>query len=86
VVLLDRWYPRGVWYYFLVVWLLKEPVLLLAAQVYGLGRTAATRALWTDPTLAFLAASLGLNLAYFSFFFATQVGFRFVLMCLPIVP
>ena len=67
------------------MWLLKEPVLLLAAQVYGLGRTAATRALWTDPTLAFLGANLGLSLAYFSFFFATQVGFRFVLMCVPML-
>ena len=85
VVLLGRWYPRGVWYYFLVVWLLKEPVLLLAAQVYGLGRTVATRALWTDPTLALLAVNLGLTLAYFSFFFATQVGFRFVLMCVPML-
>ena len=85
VVLLGRPHPRGVWYYFLVVWLLKEPVLLLAAQVFGLARTVATRALWTDPTLAYLGLSLVLNLAYFSFFFATQVGFRFVLMCLPIV-
>ena len=44
VVLLNRWYPRGVWYYFLVMWLLKEPVLLLAAQVYGLGRARWPRA------------------------------------------
>jgi len=85
VVLLGRSHPRGVWYYFFVVWLLKEPVLLLAAQVYGLGRTVATRALFTDPALACLGLALVLNLAYFSFFFATQVGFRFVLMCLPLV-
>jgi hypothetical protein len=83
VVLLGRSHPRGVWYYFLVVWLLKEPVLLLAAQVYGLGRTVANRTLWTDPTLAFLGANLALGLAYFSLLFATQVGLRFVLMCLP---
>ena len=37
VVLLGRPHPRGVWYYFLVVWVLKEPVLLLAAQVFGVG-------------------------------------------------
>jgi 4-amino-4-deoxy-L-arabinose transferase-like glycosyltransferase len=85
VVLLGRSHPRGVWYYFLVVWVLKEPVLLLAAQVFGLGRTVATRALWKDPTLAFLGLTVVLNLAYFSFFFATQVGLRFVLMCLPMV-
>jgi 4-amino-4-deoxy-L-arabinose transferase-like glycosyltransferase len=85
VVVLGRSHPRGVWYYFLVVWLLKEPVLLLAGQIYGLGRTMATRRLWTDPTLAYLGLSLALSLAYFSFFFATQVGLRFVLMCLPMV-
>jgi dolichyl-phosphate-mannose-protein mannosyltransferase len=85
VVLLGRHHPRGVWYYFLAVWLLKEPVLLLAAQVFGSFRTAATGALWRHPALAYLALNLALNLAYFSFFFATQVGFRFVLMCLPLV-
>jgi hypothetical protein len=84
VVLLGRHHPRGVWYYFLVVWLLKEPVLLLAAQVFGFARTAATGALWTHPVLAFLALTLAASLLYFSFFFATQVGFRFVLMCLPL--
>ena len=85
VVLLGRPYPRGVWFYFLVVWLLKEPVLLLAAQVYGLGRTAAAGTLWRDPTLAYLGLNLALTLAYFSLLFATQVGLRFVLMCLPLV-
>jgi len=85
VVVLGRSHPRGVWYYFLVVWLLKEPVLLLAAQIYGLGRTVATRRLWTDPTLAYLGLNLALSVAYFSLFFATQVGLRFVLMCLPMV-
>ncbi|HEU0094216.1 MAG TPA: glycosyltransferase family 39 protein [Vicinamibacteria bacterium] len=85
VVVLGQSHPRGVWYYFLVVWLLKEPVLLLAAQLYGLARTAATRALWTDSTLAYLGVNLALSLAYFSFFFATQVGLRFVLMCLPMI-
>ena len=85
VVLLGRHHPRGVWYYFLVVWLLKEPVLLLAAQVFGIVRTVATGALWTQPALAYLALTLAAKLVYFSFFFATQVGFRFVLMCLPLV-
>lgn len=85
VVVLDRHFPRGVWYYFLVLWVLKTPVLLLAAQVHGLARTVATRTLWRDPSVCYLAASLGLFLVYFSFFFTTQVGFRFVLMCLPLV-
>jgi hypothetical protein len=85
VVLLGRHHPRGVWYYFLVVWLLKTPVLLLAALTYGLSRAAATRGRPHPPAVAFLALNLALTLAYFSFFFATQVGFRFVLMCVPIL-
>jgi hypothetical protein len=85
VVLLGRHHPRGVWYYFVVLWLLKEPVALVAAQVFGVARTVAARALWRSPVLAWLALVLSLSLAYFSFFFATQVGFRFVLMCLPLV-
>ncbi len=85
VVLLGQHHPRGVWYYFLVVWLLKEPVLLLAAQVFGMCRTVATGALWRNPVLTYLALNLTVFLVYFSFFFATQVGLRFILMCLPLV-
>ncbi len=85
VVLLSRHYPRGVWFYFPVVWLLKTPVLAIAAQVYGLARTVATRAIGGRPALAFLAVNLAVSLAYFSFFFAAQVGFRFVLMGLPLL-
>ena len=84
VVLLGRHFPRGVWYYFPVVWALKTPVLLLAAVVFGLARAAATPGLRSHPALALLAANLALSLAYFSFFFAAQVGFRFVLMCVPL--
>jgi hypothetical protein len=85
VVLLSRHYPRGVWFYFAVVWLLKTPVTLIAGTVYGVARTAATRTLWREPALAFLALNLAVFLVYFSCFFAAQVGFRFVLMCVPLL-
>lgn len=84
VVLLGHHYPRGVWFYFLVVWLVKTPVLLMAALVHGIARTVSTRAIATSAPLAYLALNLGAFLAYFSFFFAAQVGFRFVLMCVPL--
>ena len=85
VVLLGRHHPRGVWYYFVVLWLLKEPIALLAAHIFGMARTVATGVVWTNPAVAYLTLVLSLSLAYFSFFFSTQVGFRFVLMCLPLV-
>src|SRR5262249_14708078 len=85
VVLLSRHYPRGVWFYFPVVWLLKTPVAIIAATVYGVARAALTRALVSAPALAFLALNALVGLAYFSCFFAAQIGFRFVLMCVPLL-
>jgi len=85
VVLLSRHYPRGVWFYFGVLWLLKTPLLMIAAILYGVTRAVATRAIVTRPALALCAGTLIVNLVYFSLFFAAQVGFRFVLMGLPLV-
>jgi len=87
VVILSRWYPHGTWFYFGVLWLLKTPLLVLAATVAGLWRTVRTRLLSDGGSglltrLAF--ATLLVHLAYFSLVFRTQVGYRFVLMCLPI--
>lgn len=84
VVVLRRLYPDGVWFYFPLLWLWKTPVLLLAAQVCGLVRVAWTRALWTVPALRFLAANLALSLAYFCLVYRMQIGYRFVLMCIPL--
>src|SRR5204863_8836126 len=81
VVLLSRHYPRGVWFYFAVLWLLKTPVLMVVAEVYGVARTIVTRAIVDTAALGLLALTLFVNVVYFSLFFAAQVGFRFVLMC-----
>jgi dolichyl-phosphate-mannose-protein mannosyltransferase len=85
VVLLGRHYPRGVWFYFLAVWLVKTPVLLIAAIVHGIARTVSTKTIATSPPLCYLALTVAVFLAYFSFFFTAQVGFRFVLMCVPLL-
>ena len=84
VVILSRWYPRGVWFYFAVLWLLKTPLLVLLAEAWGLARVAVGRL--GDGTLGarLLLATLLVHLGYFSLVFRTQVGYRFVLMCVPI--
>jgi hypothetical protein len=84
VVVLSRFYPRGVWFYFVVLWLLKTPLLVLLAEGCGLVRAA--RARLGDGALGarLLLATLLVHLGYFSFLFRTQVGYRFVLMCVPI--
>jgi hypothetical protein len=84
VVILGGLHPDGVWYYFLVLWLLKTPVLALVAMAYGLVRSIRGR-LWTESRLArVLGLGLLLHLAYFSLLFRYQTGYRFALMCVPL--
>jgi len=88
-------------YYFLVCWLAKTPVLLLAAQVLGIfhlvrrraGRVVAAGAgaihesplPSADGFSLLLAVSLLVNLSYLSFVFRYQIGYRYAFMCLPLV-
>ena len=81
-VLLGRRHPQGVWFYFAALWLLKTPLLVLAAQVAGYA--AAWRRLRADPVARLLAWNLALHLAYFSLVFRAQLGYRFVLMLVPL--
>lgn len=83
IILLGRQYPNGVFYYFPLVWALKTPLLLACLQLFAVAQLVRSGALIRDPTLRFLALHLALTLAYFCFLFKTQIGFRFVLMCVP---
>lgn len=85
VVLLGRSHEAGVFYYFVVLWALKTPLLLLFAQVAGLVLALRSGSLARDPALRFLALNLALTLLYFSLLFKTQIGYRFVLMCVPLM-
>jgi 4-amino-4-deoxy-L-arabinose transferase-like glycosyltransferase len=84
VVILGRRYTDGVWYYFALLWLLKTPLLLLVAEIWGLARAARQPDLRDHPWIRLLAFNLGLTLAYFSLLFHAQIGYRYVLMALPL--
>jgi 4-amino-4-deoxy-L-arabinose transferase-like glycosyltransferase len=84
VVLLSRWFPHGVWFYFAVLWLLKTPLLVLLAEVCGLWRLARDGRAAVSLGPQILLTTLVLHLGYFSLLFRTQVGYRFVLMCIPL--
>lgn len=85
VLILDRRYPDGVWWYFLVSYVLKTPLLLVLGQLVGLLRLLRTRLGEQRPLVLFLALNLLLSLLYFSFLFRAQIGYRYVLMCLPLL-
>jgi 4-amino-4-deoxy-L-arabinose transferase-like glycosyltransferase len=84
VYLLGRQHPGGVWYYFGVLWLLKTPLLALAAQGAGLMLAVRRGLPWASPPLRFTAVNLAWQLAYFSLLFRAQLGYRFALMCVPL--
>ena len=84
VVVLGRRYASGVWFYFALMWLLKTPLLLLAAEIWGLVRAASQPAVRRHPWIRLLAFNLVLTLAYFSLAFHAQIGYRYVLMAVPL--
>jgi hypothetical protein len=85
VVLLGRLYPAGTWLYFPFLWLVKTPLLALGILLVGLGRCGRDRIALQNPAVRYVAANLLLTLAYFSLAFRTQLGYRYVLMCIPLV-
>lgn len=84
IVAFGNQYSGGTAFYFVGLWLVKTPVLLMLAQLAGLVAAARAPALRSMPELRFLAWNLVLVLAFFSLFFRTQVGYRYVLACIPL--
>jgi hypothetical protein len=82
VVILDRWYDNGTWYYFFVLALLKTPIALLTACAVALWVGLRTNA-WRHAGLALPVVQSIAFFAYFSFLFRGQIGYRYVLMILP---
>ncbi len=83
VIILGRRHPTGVWYYFALLWLVKTPLLLLAAEVAGLVRAARSAVVRSNPLVRLLFWNLVVTLAYFSLLFHPQVGYRYVLAAVP---
>jgi hypothetical protein len=85
VMLFGRRFPDGVWFYFLALWALKTPVGLLLAEAAGLVRAVLSAAARANPCLRLFAWNLLVNGLYFSLFFRAQIGYRYVLMTLPLL-
>jgi hypothetical protein len=82
VILFDRRFEYGVWYYFAVLWFFKTPIAIMAASIAGLWAGWRSRA-FRQPGMGLLFFQWALYCAYFSFFFQAQLGYRFVLMLVP---
>jgi 4-amino-4-deoxy-L-arabinose transferase-like glycosyltransferase len=83
VLLLGRLHPHGVWYYFVALWLMKTPILLLGATLLGVAR--AIPRIRRDVAMALVAITFGVHFVYFSLLFRAQIGYRFVLACVPLL-
>lgn len=84
VVLLGREWPGGVWFYFLVLALLKTPLAASVGQGLGLWRLLRGPGARASAVRAVLLV-LALHALYFSFLFRAQIGYRFALACVPLV-
>jgi len=83
VIILNRWYDWGVWYYFIVLWFLKNPLGLITGTAVAGWLGIKSRA-FRQPGMRLLFAQWLLYFVYFSFLFHTQVGYRYVLMLAPL--
>ncbi|MBA2541935.1 MAG: glycosyltransferase family 39 protein [Deltaproteobacteria bacterium] len=81
--LLGRWYPDGVWYYFVVLWVFKTPIGLVVTQLAAIAM-AVRRVRHSDATRRFLLLVVLYMIAYFSLVLRFQVGYRFVLMAVAL--
>lgn len=83
-VVLGETFASGVWYYFLVVWMVKTPLALLLLATFGLRATLVAGIRRDRPVVFFLWIVLTSLALYFSLVFRTQVGLRYMLMCVPL--
>ena len=82
VAILGRVSPGPLWYYFLAAWSLKTPTaLLLISLAFGPWLIMNAR---SRPEVAWLITHQAISLAFFSFAFKTQLGFRYTLMLVPV--
>jgi 4-amino-4-deoxy-L-arabinose transferase-like glycosyltransferase len=84
VYVLGAFHPRPVWYYFPFHWVLKTPLGLLLLEIVGFIGLLRYGILQRSGGARFVAAILLCHLAFFSLLFRTQIGYRFVLMCVPL--
>jgi hypothetical protein len=75
-----RTWDHPVPWYFAAHAALKTPVLLLVAAIAGLWRARRLPSPWMRVWFTMLAV----HALYFSLLFRTQIGYRFVLVCLPL--
>ena len=82
VAILGKVSAKPLWYYFLAAWSLKTPIaLMLVSLAFGPWLIANAR---RRPEIAWLLAHQAITLAFFSFAFKTQLGFRYTLMLVPV--
>ncbi|MCB0336882.1 MAG: glycosyltransferase family 39 protein, partial [Bdellovibrionales bacterium] len=85
IAFLDHYYTSGIWYFFIVLWFLKTPVMTISVSLLGLYRGIATKCFFILGQARFTLAIFLIFLGYFSLLFRTMVGFRYALMCLPLL-
>lgn len=78
--------PRrgSVWYYFALLWLVKNPLAALAAIGFGLWLLMRSGRLRVDAPLRALALVAAVLLLYFSLVFRAKLGYRYALMIVPL--
>lgn len=82
-IIFGQWKPQGSWYYFICLWFFKTPLILVGLTIYSIINIKVIKNLFGNRRLLFTLIFAFTLLGYFSLLVKVQVGFRYVLMCLP---
>ncbi len=84
VVFWGEWMPQGSVWYFIGSWIFKTPLTIIALSLFAPILVFTRLRTFLKPAFLFVGATCVLLFLYFSIFVRVQVGFRYVLMCIPL--
>ncbi len=86
VVVMGQSFANGVWYYFLLAWVVKTTIGVVILTLIILFRSNKIVTSWRNYSFPWLLVFISWLsfFCYFSFIFRTQVGYRYAYPCLPL--
>ncbi len=85
-IILGQVLTDGIWYFFILCWILKTPLSLITiCGVTAFYATKQSKSLFRDPKFVFTGILFVYFLIYFSLIFRVHVGLRYALMCIPLL-
>ena len=85
ISILGEFHNKPIWYYFLFLWFVKTPFIVVGTSLTSLFYLLRSKKLWQVKEIRYIFSLLVFCLLYFSLIFKTQIGYRYTLFIVPLV-